>query len=79
MWEKVGDPLGERKRGSEKAWRGGANPLKSRKGFGYDVREARRRPGNLTVRDFLGNETEDVLEFWEIQVWGQSRMGWGGP
>ena len=50
---------GQRKRGSE------ANALKSRKGIGYDVRKAKRRPCNVAIRGLLGNEilTEAVLRF----------------
>ena len=29
--------------------------LKSRKGFGYEVRKAKRRPINVAIRDLLGS------------------------
>ena len=40
-------------------------PLKSRRGFGYRVRQARARPSNTSVRDLLSNDryTEVVLGF----------------
>ena len=50
---------GEEER-SENEWGSGANPLKSRKGFGYDVRKAKRRPSNATTRD--ETFTEAVLD-----------------
>ena len=39
-------------------------PSKSRKGFGFHIRQARTRPSN-TVRELLSNNryTEAVLEF----------------
>ena len=33
----------------------GSGAFKSRKGFGYDIRESQARP-NTTIRDLLGNE-----------------------
>ena len=43
----------------------GRNRLRSRKSFGYGVRQSRARPSNTTVRDLLSNEryTEAVLRF----------------
>ena len=39
--------------------------FKSRKGFGYRVRQARARPSNTSVRELLSNEryTDAVLKF----------------
>ena len=40
-------------------------PFKSRKGFGYKIRQARARPSNTSVRDLLSDDryTEAVLSF----------------
>lgn len=58
LWEKVGTLPEQRKNGS-------GSPLKSRKGLGYGVGKACRRPRNVTVRYPLENETFTfaVLEF----------------
>ena len=32
------------------------DPFKSRKGFGYRVRQARARPGNTSIRDLLSDD-----------------------
>ena len=47
-------------------------PFKSRRGFGFHVRQARARPSNTTVRELLsdGRYTEAVLEFL-----GKTRVG----
>ena len=44
---------------------GGGGTLKSRRAFGYEVRNTRRRLDNSAIRDFLDNElfTGAVLEF----------------
>ena len=51
---------------------GGDGPFKSRKGFGFHVRQARARPSNTTVRELLSNSryTEAVLDFL-----GKTRVG----
>ena len=57
MWSEVGKISGRR--------RGSDGPFKSRKGFGFHVRQARARPSNTTVRELLSNSryTEAVLSF----------------
>ena len=51
---------------------GSDGPFKSRRGFGFHVRQARARPSNITVRELLSNcrYTEAVLEFL-----GKTRLG----
>ena len=46
---------------------GAGRPFRSRKGFGFHVRQARARPSNTTVRELLSNSryTEAVLVFLE--------------
>ena len=46
---------------------------KSRKGFGYGVRQARARPSNTSVRELLSNEqyTEAVLRFLDDTKMGE--------
>ena len=56
MWEEVRDLSGEKTKGNENERGSKANPLKSRKGFGYDVRKAKRRPSNAANGDLLGSE-----------------------
>ena len=67
LWSTVGRISG--KRGLEKDR---DSPLKSRRGFGFHVRQARARPSNTTVRELLSNSryTEAVLEFL-----GKTRVG----
>ena len=59
LWTKVGEASGGRDRAT-----GATDPFKSRKGFGYRVRQARARPSNTSVRDLLSDDryTEAVLE-----------------
>ena len=47
-------------------------PYKSRRGFGFHVRQARARPSNTTVRELLSNSryTNAVLDFL-----GKTRVG----
>ena len=51
---------------------GADRPFKSRKGFGFHVRQARASPSNTTVRELLSNSryTEAVLDFL-----GKTRVG----
>jgi hypothetical protein len=67
LWSAVGKISGRRQEGD--------GPFKSRKGFGFHVRQARARPSNTTVRELLSNDryTEAVLDFWERRGWGRSR------
>ena len=67
LWEKVGNISGKRDRE-----RRIDRPFKSKKGFGFHVRQARARPSNTTVRELLLNEryTEVVLDFL-----GKTRVG----
>jgi hypothetical protein len=53
----------------------GGGPFKSRKGFGFHVRQARARPSNTTVRELLSNSryTEAVLDFLGRRGWERSR------
>ena len=52
-------------------------PFKSRKGFGYKIRQARARPSNTPVRDLLLDDryTEAVLEFLETTRVGEVKAG----
>ena len=67
LWEEVGKISGKRR---EVGKDGG--PYRSRKGFGFHVRQARARPSNTTVRELLTNDryTRAVLEFL-----GKTRVG----
>ena len=64
LWTTVGGVSGKRE--------GGDGPFKSRKGFGFHVRQARARPSNTTVRELLPDSryTEAVLVFL-----GKTRVG----
>ena len=59
LWDTVGRVRGKRE--------GSDGPFKSRRGFGFHVRQARARPSNTTVRELLSNSryTEAVLTFLE--------------
>ena len=52
-------------------------PFKSRKGFGYRVRQARARPRNTSVSDLLSNDryTEAVLRVLENTRVGEIKAG----
>ena len=67
LWETVGNISGGRDEGG-----GVDRPFKSRKGFGFHVRQARAGPSNTTVREPLSNEryTDAVLSFL-----GKTRVG----
>ena len=67
LWSTVGKISG--KRGSKEEMDG---PFKSRRGFGFHVRQARARPSNTTFKELLSNSryTEAVLEFL-----GKTRVG----
>ena len=69
LWKEVGRVSG--RRGEEKDDRDGG-PFRSRKGFGFHVRQARARPSNTTVRELLSNNryTDAVLDFL-----GKTRVG----
>ena len=62
LWKAVGEAPGRRNRQD-----GVDRPFRSRKGFGFHVRQARARPSNTTIRELLsdGRYTEVVLEFLE--------------
>ena len=64
LWNAVGRVSGKRQEGD--------GPFRSRKGFGFHVRQARARPSNTTVRELLSNSryTEAVLDFL-----GKTRVG----
>ena len=59
LWDTVGKITGKRE--------GGEAPFKSRKGFGFHVRQARARPSNTSIRELLSNDryTDAVLTFLE--------------
>ena len=59
LWERVGNTSGDREED------GGKHVLKSGKGFGYDIRKAKIRPSNASIRDLLGNDTftDAILSF----------------
>ena len=69
LWNAVGRISGKRE--------DGGGPLRSRKGFGFHVRQARARPSNTTVRELLSNVryTEAVLEFLEKTRVGEVKEG----
>ena len=66
LWTAVGDASGGR---------GSGDPPRSRRGFGYRVRQARPRPSNTSIRDLLSNDryTEAVLDYWRQRRWGRLR------
>lgn len=53
------------------------NPFKSRKGFGFWVRQARDKPSNTSIRDLLSDDryTEAVLAFLETTGAGKAKEG----
>ena len=57
LWSAVGRISGRRE--------GGDGPFKSRKGFGFHVRQARVGPSNTTIGELLSDSryTEAVLDF----------------
>ena len=67
LWSAVGKISGKRE-----SREGMDETFKSRKGFGFHVRQARARPSNTTVRELLSNNryTEAVLDFL-----GKTRVG----
>ena len=69
LWKEVGKISGRRKEGKDDRDGG---PLKSRRGFGFCVRQARARPKNTTVKELLSNSryAEAVLDFL-----GKTRVG----
>ena len=73
LWEEVGRISGKRK--DEEGKDGG--PYRSKKGFGYHVRQARARPSNTTVRDLLSNSryTSAVLDFLDKTRVGEVKEG----
>ena len=52
-------------------------PFRSRKGFGFHVRQARARPSNTTIRELLSDDryTEAVLDFLERTRVGEVKEG----
>ena len=69
LWTEVGKASGRREQTEE--------PLKSRRGFGYRVRQARARPSNTSVRDLLSNDryTKAVLGFLRNTRVGEVKAG----
>ena len=72
LWRVVGGISG--RRGKEE---GSDRPFKSRKGFGFHVRQARARPSNTTVRELLSDDryTGAVLDFLEKTRVGEVKEG----
>ena len=64
LWDTVGRTSGRRQEGN--------GSFKSRRGFGFHVRQARARPSNTTVRELLSSDryTEAALDFL-----GKTRVG----
>ena len=60
LWTAVGEASGGRGETGD--------PLRSRKGFGYRVRQARARPSNTSARDLLSDDRY-IRQFW--RSWGQ--------
>ena len=69
LWNAVGRISGRRA--------GGDGPFRSRKGFGFHVRQARARPSNTTVRELLSDSRymESVLSFLEQTRVGEVKEG----
>ena len=69
LWSAVGKISGRREDGE--------GPFRSRKGFGFHVRQARARPSNTTIRELLSNSryTEAVLSFLSKTRVGEVREG----
>ena len=70
LWPKVGEASGVRTSGRN-------NAFKSRKGFGFRVRQARARLSNTTIRDLLpdGRYTEAVLAYLRAMRVGEVKEG----
>ena len=70
----MGRISGRRKEGSNVRDEG---PFRSKRGFGYHVREARARPSNTTIRELLSNEryTDAVLDFLSKTRVGEVKEG----
>ena len=76
LWNEVGRISG--KRGKEDQREDGrGNPFKSRKGFGLNVRQARARPSNTTIRELLSDSRygEAVLDFLRKTRVGEVKEG----
>ena len=69
LWSAVGRISGRRESDD--------GPFKSRRRFGFHVRQARARPSNTTVRELLSNSryTEEVLGFLEKTRVGEVKEG----
>ena len=69
LWTAVGKASGRRERSGES--------FKSRRGFGYRVRQAVARPSNTSIRDLLSNDryTEAVLGFLRNTRVGEVKVG----
>ena len=72
LWSRVGRISGKRE-----AEKGMDEPFKSRKGFGFHVKQAIASPSNTTVRELLTNNryTEAVLDFLEKTRVGEVKDG----
>ena len=60
LWETVGNISGKKDREE-----GSDRPFKSKKGFGFHVRQAGARPTNTSIRELLSDEryTDAILRF----------------
>lgn len=56
----------------------GEDPFRSRKGFGFRVRQAMARPSNTAIRDLLSDDrfTEAVLVFLRAMLVGGHGRGY---
>ena len=72
LWKTVGSISGKRNKEE-----GSSGPFRSRKGFGFHVRQARARPSNVMVRELLSNGryTGAVLDFLERTKVGEVKAG----
>ena len=69
LWKEVGRISGRRDEDD--------GPFKSRKGFGFHVRQARARPSNTTIRELLSNSRypDAVLSFLSNTRVGEVKEG----
>ena len=65
MRQKVGSISGKRKPRKQEGEKQYGHSPRSKRGFGYDVWEAKARPSNTTVRELMGNDAyaEPILSF----------------
>ena len=66
LWETVGNISGKKNREE-----GIDRPFKSRKGFGYHVRQSGARPSNTTIRELLDERYREAV----LKFLGSTRVG----